>query len=290
MNRGLGAAAGAYLLWGVLPVYWKALTGVSAFDILAHRIVWSAVVLAVVLVARRDRRWVGNAVRDRRTLVGFIVTAVLLATNWVVYVWSNNHGHMVEGSLGYFVTPLVSVVLGLVVLHERLRPGQWLAVAVAATGVAYLTLNAGGALWISAALALSFGFYGLLRKTARLGSVHGLSLEMMILLAPALVYLTWLGLTGDGAFVRAGTHTTLLLAGSGVVTAAPLVLFAYGARRVTLVTLGILQYCAPTLQFLLGVVVYHEPFGHARLVGFVIVWAALAVYSVEGIVARRRSR
>jgi chloramphenicol-sensitive protein RarD len=290
MNRGFLAAAAAYLLWGVLPIYWKALGGVTAFDILAHRVVWSAVVLGAILVARRDWAWLGEVRHDPRTLRTFSVTAALIGINWLVYVWANNHGHMVEASLGYFITPLVSVVLGLTILGERLRPGQWAAVAVAALGAGYLVWHASGALWISFVLALSFGTYGLLRKTGSLGSVRGLSLEMVILFLPAFAYLTWLAGTGQGAFLQHGPATSVLLAGAGVVTAAPLLLFAYGARRVTLTTLGILQYLAPTLQFLLGVLVYAEPFTRTQRIGFAVVWSALGIYTADGIAHQRASR
>jgi chloramphenicol-sensitive protein RarD len=289
MKRGPLLAAGAYLLWGVLPIYWHALADVPALEILLHRIVWSLAVVLALLVVRKDWQWLANGLRHPAVFRVFLVTAALLAVNWLVYLWANNNGHIVETSLGYFITPLVSVVLGLLVLHERMRAGQWLSVGIAALGVLFLVLTAGGWLWISLALALSFGFYGLLRKTARLGSLEGLTVEMAILFLPALGYLLYLSSTGQAAFGVDGSSTTALLALSGAVTAVPLLLFASGARLVPLTTLGLLQYIAPTLQFCIGVFIYREPFDQARLLGFSIVWFALAVYWMEGYLHRRRA-
>ncbi|MFZ2358958.1 MAG: EamA family transporter RarD [Anaerolineae bacterium] len=289
MKRGPLLAAVAYLMWGVLPIYWHALAGVPALEILLHRIVWSLVVVLALLALRKEWQWLADGLRHPAVFRVFFVTAALLAVNWLVYLWANNNGHIVETSLGYFITPLVSVVLGLLVLHERMRPGQWLSVGIAALGVLFLVLTAGGTLWISLLLALSFGFYGLLRKTARLGSLEGLTVEMAILFLPALAYLLYLSSSGQAAFGAGDASTTTLLAFSGVVTAVPLLLFASGARLVPLTTLGLLQYIAPTMQFSIGVFIYHEPFDQARLLGFSIVWFALAVYSVEGYRHRRRA-
>jgi chloramphenicol-sensitive protein RarD len=289
VTRGQLAAAGAYLLWGLLPIYWKIVDHVPAFEILAHRVVWSAVVLAAVLAVRRDWSWLQRACGERRIILFSALSALLLATNWVVYVWANNSGHMVEASRGYFVNPLVNVVLGLLVLQERLRPGQWLAVLVAATGVAYLVATSQGALWVSLTLAFSFGLYGLLRKTDALGSLQGLSIEMLMLVLPASAYLVVLGYLGVASAKPAAPITTLVLLGGGVVTVTPLLLFAYGARRVPMVTLGILQYFAPTLQFLIGVLVYSEAFPRERLIGFLFVWSALALYTIDGYRTQRRS-
>jgi chloramphenicol-sensitive protein RarD len=273
----------------VLPIYWHALADVPALEILPHRIVWSLAVVLILLAVRKDWQWLADGLRHPAVFRVFLVTAALLAVNWLVYLWANNNGHIVETSLGYFITPLVSVVLGLLVLHERMRPGQWLSVGIAALGVLFLVLTAGGWLWISLALALSFGFYGLLRKTARLGSLEGLTVEMAIIFLPALGYLILLSARGEAAFGATGVSTTTLLALSGIVTAVPLLLFASGARLVPLTTLGLLQYIAPTLQFCIGVFVYREPFDTARLLGFSIVWFALAVYWMEGYRHRRRA-
>lgn len=287
MSRGTLAAAAAYIAWGLLPVYWKALEAVPALEILVHRVVWSLVVTLILLTVRREWDWL-RRIQARPALLGrFVLTALLLGINWFTYIWANNNGHIVEASLGYFMNPLVNVLLGLLFLRERLRPGQWLAIAIAFAGVSYLTLNVGGLLWIAISLALTFGSYGLLRKTASLGALEGLSLEMSILFLPALLYLGSLEQAGTAAFGHAGLATTLLLAGAGIVTALPLIWFAYGAQRVTMTSLGILQYIAPTLQFLLGVFLYREPFSTARLIGFAVIWAALAVYTAEGYLARK---
>lgn len=287
MKKGLLAAAIAYFFWGILPIYWHSLHAVSATEILLHRIIWSLVVVLLLLAVRRNGRWLREARQHPAILRVFFVTSLLLAVNWLVYIWANNNGHIVEASLGYFINPLVNVVLGLVVLHEHLRSGQWLAVTIATAGVIFLMIAAGGWLWISFALALSFGFYGLLRKTAQLGSLEGLTVEMSILFLPALAGLLWLISRGEAAFGAAGPQITLLLIFSGVITAIPLLLFASGARQVPLSTLGLLQYIAPTLQFSIGVFLYHEPFDHVRLIGFSIVWLALAVYWFEGYQHRR---
>lgn len=287
-KSGTLAAAGAYILWGLLPIYWRVLHGIPALEILGHRVVWSLVVVTILLAARRDWRWLADVRRHPSILRLSLLTALLLSANWLVYIWANNNGHIVEASLGYFITPLVNVLLGLLVLRERLRPGQWLAIAIAAVGVTYLTLNAGGLLWISLALALTFGFYGLLRKTARLGSLDGLAVEMSILFLPALVHLAFQEFAGAGALGHSHTLIDAFLVGAGLVTAIPLLFFAFGAKRVPLSALGILQYIAPTLQFLIGVFVYGEAFTHARLIGFSIIWLALAVYSAEGFSQIRR--
>jgi chloramphenicol-sensitive protein RarD len=290
MRKGTLVAASAYVIWGILPLYWHALSSVSPVEILVNRIVWSCLVCLVLVVAARDWQWLRDGLRHPVVFRRFVVTALLLAVNWLVYIWANNNGHIVETSLGYFITPLVSVVLGLAILHERLRPGQFLAVAIATIGVSYLVVNEGGLIWISFSLALSFGFYGLLRKTAAWGSLQGLTTEMGLLVIPALVTWALLASRGQSAFASQGRETTVLLMFSGVITAVPLLLFASGARQVPLTTLGILQYIAPTMQFAIGVFVYHEPFDATRLIGFGIVWLALGVYTVEGHLSRKRRK
>lgn len=287
-RNGILTAAVAYILWGLLPVYWKQLQDIPPLEILGHRVVWSLAVVVILLAVRQNWAWVGQVRRRPAVLVSTVVTAVLLISNWFIYIWANNSGHIVEASLGYFITPLVSVLLGLVVLGERLRWGQWLAIGIAAAGVGYLLLNAGGLLWVAFGLAFTFGFYGLLRKTAHLGSLEGLTVEMGILFVPALGWLLYRQAVGAGSFAQGDARTTLLLVGCGLVTAVPLLFFARGAKRVPLSALGILQYVAPTLQFLLGVLVYGEAFTTARLVGFGVIWAALAIYSIEGLWQGRR--
>lgn len=287
MNKGLFYAAGAYVIWGLLPLYWKALGDVPAAQILAHRIAWALVVALVLVGVRGQWAWLPAVVRTPRTLLTFIATATLITINWGVYIWAVNDGHIVETSLGYFINPLVSVLLGVAVLRERLRIAQGVAVAVAAAGVLYLTFEYGSLPWIALTLAFSFGLYGLLRKTARLNSLQGFTVETVLLFVPALGFLLFQETQGQGAFLHTGPVNAALLAFSGVMTAVPLLLFADAARRIRLTTLGLLQYIAPTIQFMLGILVYHEPLSTERLVGFGIIWLALVIYSIEGIVQGR---
>lgn len=289
-HNGILAAAGAYILWGLLPVYWKLIQGVSPLEIVAHRMAWSLVFAVILLAATRHWGWLAQVRRRPRLLWPFAVTGVLITVNWLVYIWAVNSGRIVDASLGYFINPLVNVLLGVVFLRERLRPGQWVAIAIAAAGVSYLTFSYGQLPWIGLTLAFSFGAYGLIRKTVRFNSLEGFTLETGVMFLPAVAYLLFLSRTGNLAFGNDGLSTTLLLAFTGVITAVPLLLFAAGARRVTMTTLGILQYIAPTLQFLLGVVVYHESFTQARLIGFSLIWSSLALYTVEGYLVRRRQR
>ena len=290
MNRGILYAVGAYLVWGFLPVYWKALDSVPATQILSHRIVWAVVLLVALIAWRRDWARLRGAIAEPKTLLVGFLAACLLAVNWLTYIWGVNAGFVVETSLGYFINPLVNVLLGVIFLRERLRPWQWLPVGLAAAGVFYLTFIYGSLPWIALTLAFSFGLYSLIKKLGSLGALTGLTLETGIMFGPALLYLLYLGSRGAGAFGGQGLPIDLLLVGTGVITALPLLLFGMGARRIHLTTLGILQYIAPTCQFFLGVVVYGEPFTWARLAGFGLIWLALVIYSVEGYAARRKSR
>lgn len=283
MNRGMLYAVGAYVAWGFLPIYWKALHSLPALEILAHRVAWGALVAIVLVTYRLRWSWLSAVLGSRRTLLTFVASALLLSFNWFVYIWAVNAGYVIETSLGYFINPLVNVLLGVLFLRERLRGGQALAIAIAAGGVLYLTFQYGALPWIALALASSFGLYGLLRKTASVGSLEGFTLETLLLFVPAVGYLIFREAQGGAAFGHAGAGTELLLVGAGVMTAIPLLLFGAGARRLTLTSLGILQYIAPTLQFLLGVLVYGESLTLQRLIGFVLIWLALAVYTAEGI-------
>jgi chloramphenicol-sensitive protein RarD len=287
-RQGVWLAVGAYALWGVLPVYWKAVRSVPAPEILAHRIVWSFVFLAGLVALRRA--WPSlRAALSRRTIRIYGLAAALLSVNWLTYIWAVNTGRIVETSLGYFINPLVSVALAVVFLRERLRRLQGLCVALAATGVAYLAWQHGALPWVALLLAGSFALYGLLKKTAPLPALQGLTLETALLWLPALAFLLWSESRGQAAFGHAGPRVTLLLAFTGVVTALPLLLFAAAARKVSLTTLGLLQYLAPSCQLLIGVLVYGEPFGRTRALGFSLIWAALALYSAEGLWRARRS-
>lgn len=290
MNKGIIYAAGAYIIWGLLPLYWKALSGVPAGQILAHRIVWSLVFVGIILALRHNWSWLRGAIRKPRLLLTFALSGSLLAVNWFTYIWGVNAGFIVETGLGYFINPLVNVLLGYLVLKERLRPAQWLALSVALAGVLYLTFSYGAFPWIAMTLATSFGIYGLIRKTAPLNSAEGLFLETAVLFLPAFGYLLLMETRGAGDFAHTDISTTLLLAGAGIVTSVPLMLFASGARRISLTSLGLLQYIAPTLQVMIGVFVFGESFGPARIVGFGLIWLALALYSGESIIYRRRAK
>ena len=287
MNKGIWYGIAAYSAWGLFPVYFKLLRHVPALQIVGHRIVWSCLFLVgIVLLAGQWREFRANALTARSLRV-YSVAAVLIGINWLVWVWAVTAGYIVEASLGYFITPLLNVLLGVVVLRERLRRWQWVAVALAAVGVMYLTLAYGSLPWIALTLALAFGIYGLVKKQAPLGSLHGLTLETGILVVPAIVYLLVSNSIGTAAVAPGEWKTELLLVGAGFLTMIPLLLFATAARRVPLSGLGVLQYIAPTLQFLLGVLVYGEPFGQHQLIGFAIIWLALIMFGVEGFIAHR---
>lgn len=286
MNTGTLSAALAFLCWGLFPLYFHAIGDVPPLQILAHRMVWSLLFLVIVLAVRRQWAWL-NIVRKPRVFASFVASAILLSLNWLIYIWAVNNGHVIEASLGYFITPLVNIMFGSVLLKERLRRAQWMAIAVAALGVAWLTWQAGNVPWIALALAVTFGGYGLLCKTAALGALEGLAFETMILFPLAAVYVAWLTAHGQNAFINTGSTTTrLLLVAAGPITAIPLLLFAAGARKIPLSVVGLLQYLAPTLQFLLGVWLFHEAFTPDRLVGFVLIWLALALYAAEGLLNR----
>lgn len=239
--------------------------------------------IVIVLTMRRQWTWLRDVMRRPKVLAGFAVSALLLSSNWFIYIWAVNNGRVVDASLGYFINPLFNVLLGSLLLRERLRPVQWGAVGLAACGVAWLTWQGGGLPWIALLLAMTFGLYGLLRKTASLGALEGLSLETLLLFPLAAGYLFMLAQSGHSGFLTASSKTQWLLVAAGPITAIPLLLFASGARRIPLSLLGLLQYIGPTLQLLLGVWLYHEPFAGARVAGFALIWGALAVYSLEGI-------
>lgn len=289
MNRGIAYACAAYLLWGVFPIYFKALASVAPLEILGHRIVWSLAVCAILLLALRRLQWLAALRQQPRVLLWFTASALTVGVNWFVYIWAITAGRVVDASLGYFINPLVNVLIGALLLHERLRIGQLLAVSVAGAGVLWLTVQAGSPPWIGLVLALSWGLYGLLRKTAALGALEGLTLETVLLVPIAAAYLAWLAHSGQSNFVTGDSTIRLLLLASGPVTAIPLLLFAAGARRIPFSTLGVLQYLSPSLQLLIGVWLYGEPFSE-RALGYVLIWIALAMFTAESIVQSWRSR
>ncbi len=289
MNTGIVYAALAYLSWGLFPLYFRQVAAVPALEVVLHRTLWSLVFVLALLAVRRQWAWMRELLRQPRVLGAFALSALLLAANWLTYVWAVNNGHVVDASLGYFILPLVNVALGFVFLHERPRPGQWLAVAVAAAGVLWLTVLTGRLPWIALVLALSFGFYGLLRKVAVLGALEGLTLETILLAPVTLAVLGAWAWQGQGALVQGDATTVGWLVLAGPVTAIPLLWFAAGARRIPLATMGILQYISPSLQLALGVWLFHESFETSRMTGFLLIWAALLVYTLEGWWVRRRA-
>lgn len=281
INEGVWYAVGAYLLWGMFPIYWKLLHHVSASQLLCHRILWSFVSLFCVVLATGQWETFRKATLRLVVVPAYSVAAILIGVNWLTYVWAVNAGFIVETSLGYFINPLLSVLIGVIFLRERLRLLQWLPIGLAATGIMYLTYAYGALPWIALTLASTWAAYGLVKKLAPLGSLHGLTLETGILLLPVLMYLVYCHVTGQGAFLHGGLAYDGLLVGAGVVTTVPLFLFAVAVRRIPLSLVGILQYIAPTLQFLIGVLIYREPFTRDQLIGFGIVWIALIIFWIE---------
>lgn len=289
MNKGLWYAVGAFATWGLMPAYLKSLQHVPALQLICHRVIWSCIMLSATILLARQWRGFRSAVMTPRVLKVYLGAALLIGLNWLVYVWAVNSGFIVEASLGYFINPLFSVFLGVVLLRERLRSMQWVAIGLATVGVLYLTVAYGHLPWIALTLAFTFGTYGLVKKIGPLGSLYGLTLETAMLLAPALFYLFYSDSTGQGAFLHTGTVSDVLLVGTGLVTAVPLLMFASAASRIPLSLLGILHFIAPTLQFLLGVLVYMEPFTQSQFFGFAFVWAGLAVFGAEGYFAAKAS-
>lgn len=289
-NPRLGAvyAIAAYVWWGLCPIYFKAVESVPALQVLDHRVVWSLVFLAALLSMQRRWKQVWQVCRDRALLARLTLTACLIATNWGIFIWSVANDQLLQASLGYFIGPLVSVLLGLVFLREWLRPMQTLAVLLATIGVAYLTVAAGVFPWISILLACSFAIYGLIRKTAGVTSLVGLTVETAILAPIALAHLIYVDYHGARAFFRITWQLDLLLAAAGVVTAVPLLWFAVAAKNLELKTVGMLQYLAPTGQFLLAVFAYGEPFDLDRGICFVLTWIALVIYSTDAAIRARQ--
>ena len=287
MKTGILYGLATYVLWGFLPIYWKFLHPVPALQVIGHRISWSFILLIVIIFVTRQWNDFRSVALKRKVIGIYAAASVLLTINWLVYVWGVNAGFIVETSLGYFINPLLSVLLGVLFLRERLRPMQWVPVGIAAIGVIYLTAVYGRLPWIALSLAFSFGFYGLVKKLAPLGSLYGLTLETGIVFPIALIYLLLVELNGTGAFLHDSASISLLLMGAGAVTTIPLLMFASAAREIPLSMIGLLQYVAPTLQFLIGVFLYKEPFDQSHLIGFGIVWVALVIFWVENYLAHR---
>ena len=289
MHSGVLCAALAFFWGGLFPLYFRIVPGIPSGEVLAHRIVWCLLLMLALLAWRRQWHWLGPVLRQKKVLAAFIASALLLSGNWLTYIWSVNNGHVIDSSLGYFITPLVNVLLGYTLLHERPRRAQWIALAFAAFGVLWLTVQTGRLPWIALVLAATFGCYGLLRKVAVLGAVEGLTLETMLLAPLAFAAIVIWSLQGHSAFPAPDVLTNLWLIALGPITAVPLLLFAAGARRLSMTTLGLLQYIGPSIQFVLGVWVFHEPLTPARLAGFALIWIALLVYSLDGWRVTRRA-
>ena len=281
--RGLAAASAAFIIWGLFPIYLHALRAVPAVQVIAHRITWSCLFLLTWMALRGQLGRLSVAFSRPALLGRLLLTALLISSNWLVYVWSVANGHIVDASLGYYINPLVNVVLGVLVLRERLNAVQWLSVALAAAAVTYLTVLAGRPPWIAGTLAISFSLYGLLRKIISVDALPGLATETLLLLPLALTYLLWCEVRGNGALLHATPAVAALLVGSGLVTAVPLFLFAYGARALPYSTVGLLQYIGPSLQLLCGVLLFHESFGPALALGFALIWTALLLYAADGL-------
>jgi chloramphenicol-sensitive protein RarD len=292
MNRGFfqgfWAVFGAFVIWGLFPLYWHQLKQVPAMQIVAHRVVWCGVLVVGYLLLRHGKGWLREALRRPRAPLMLGASSLLISLNWGLYIWAVNNGHVVESSLGYFINPLVNILLGMLLLRERLNNLQRAAVACAAAGVAYLTWKFGAPPWIALALALSFGGYGLIRKIAAVEAIPGLGVESVFLFLPALAYLLWTHHAGAGAFGHLPLYQDLLLMAGGAMTAVPLVWFAYGARRIPYSLVGIVQYVGPTLQLLTGVFLFGEPFTRAQMLGFGLIWMALAIYAADGLWRSRR--
>jgi chloramphenicol-sensitive protein RarD len=286
-QRGLIAAVGAYGIWGLLPLYFRALGPVPPMEVVSHRILWSVVLLLVILYFRRGYGALRQVLTSHRLLLPLVASAALIAANWLIYIWAVQHGHVIGSSLGYFLIPMLNVLLGFAVLGERLTRLQWIAVALAGAGVAVLAAGALSTLWISLSLALTFGFYGLIRKLIPTGPMVGLAAETLLLAPFAAAGIALWAARGTLAFGHVPLTTDLLLIAGGAITTVPLLLFAYGAQRLRMATLGLLQYIGPTIQLLLGLFLFGEPLTHAHMIAFPLIWAALALYSWSALRASR---
>jgi chloramphenicol-sensitive protein RarD len=287
MNPGLIYATLAYLIWGLFPIYFKVLQFLPTGEIVLHRIVWALFFLLGILAWRGQWQWL-RELKNRRLIAGFALSAVLLSINWFVYIWAANSGRVVDASLGYFINPLINVLLGVIVLKERLRNLQWFCITIAGAGVAWLTITAGQLPWVALTVATTFGIYGLLRKTASLGALEGLTLETALLFPIAALGLLFLTFTDHSGFTHASTGMQLSTLLSGPITAIPLLLFAAAARKISMTQLGLLQYIAPSVQLVLAIWLWHEPFGVDKIIGFGLIWLALVLFTAESVLLQRK--
>jgi chloramphenicol-sensitive protein RarD len=284
---GVVSGISAYLIWGLSPVYWKELQVVTAFEIIVHRIVWSFLFLLILVIVRKQFGQLIAIIKSPRIMLLLVITSLFVSSNWLVYIWSVNHGFIVQASLGYYINPLVNILLGMIFLKERLRRLQILAVGLAFCGVLFLTVFYRAFPWVSLTLAFTFGLYALIRKTAAVGALIGLTMETLLLSIPALIYLVYLKQAGQGAFGQIDGKVDLMLAGTALVTAIPLLLFNLAGKRLMLATLGFLQYLAPTCMLAIGVVVWGNVLVPAQLISFLFIWVALALYSVDSVYSYR---
>jgi chloramphenicol-sensitive protein RarD len=290
MRKGMLYAASTFFIWGLFPLYFKILHEIPALQLVAHRMLWSLVFLFIVLTILKRWSWLPPLLSQKKVVLGFVASALLLSTNWFLYTWAVNNGRVIDSSLGYFINPLVNVMLGFLLLKERLRIIQWVAIGVAAGGVLWLTILGGQLPWMALTLAFSFATYGLMRKTSSLGALEGLTMETIVLFPLAFGYLLWLSGHGENSFTKVDLSTQVWLVMAGPITAIPLLLFAAAARRIPLSTLGLFQYIGPSMQLILGITLFHEPFKFDRFMGFAIIWSALAIYTAEGWYQSRKEK
>jgi chloramphenicol-sensitive protein RarD len=288
LKKGYLAAFSAYLFWGFSPIYWKIVASVPPIEVLAMRIVWAIPFLYIVLAFRRDFSVIKTFWKNPWKYKEYLLSPFLLGINWLVWIWAVSNGYVVDASLGYFINPLINVVMGVLLLHEHLRRIQWVSLALALVGVLYLTLSYGQFPWIALTLACTFALYGFIRKTAALGAVNGLTVEISVLLLPSTLLLLYLGDIGNLTLLNLDMEMHLWLSLAGAITVFPLSVFAYGARKIPYSTLGFIQYIAPTFQFLLGVYLFKEDFSTDKLIGFSFIWLALIVYSFENLYFHRK--
>jgi len=289
-KQGIVLALSAYSIWGIFPIYWKLLHQVPALQLLCHRIVWSFVVMITFIMLTGQIRKFGKTALSWKVVGIYAVASVLIGINWLLYVWAVNAGHIIETSLGYFINPLLSVLLGVIFLRERLRIGQWIPIIITAGAVSFLAISHGQLPWIALSLAFSFATYGLIKKIAPLSALYGLLLETIILLIPATYFLFSCEQAGNGAFMHSSLTIDLLLIGAGIATTIPLLMFAAAAQRIPLSLIGIMQYLSPTLGLIIGYFIYNEPFDNAQIIGYSLVWLSLLIFASESYLHYRKHR
>ncbi|WP_299178874.1 EamA family transporter RarD [uncultured Neptuniibacter sp.] len=288
-TKGVYFALAAFLMWGLVPVYFKSVEHITALEVVAHRILWSCVFLGAFIVVTRRLDDIIKLSRSPRIIYGLGLSALVISINWLVFIWAVSQDRIIETTLGYFINPLINILFGMIIFKERLRIGQWIAVALAAVGVLYQVVILGQLPWVALVLACSFAIYGVLRKKIPVDSISGLFVETLWLLPAALIYFGWLIWSGSLQFITEGSNTTLLLLSAGLVTSLPLMAFASGARRLSLTLVGLLQYIGPSIAFLIAVFYYNEPMDIHRLTAFLIIWTALVIFSAEGLIQQKRS-